>query len=67
MRIRKFYSLQIEELSEGQFFKVYSFLSDLVDEKMYFAFYSYKVDNSIVVEYLDDEYFEKISNFLKTL
>ena len=69
MRIKKFYSLHIEELSDDQFFKVYSFLSDLEEEEeiQSFALYPYIEDNMIVVEYLNEEYFEKISNFLKTL
>ena len=68
MRIKKFYSLHIEELSDDQFFKVYSFLSDLEEEEemQSFALYPYIEDNMIVVEYLNEEYFEKISNFLKT-
>lgn len=67
MKIKKTYSLYIEELSEDQLYKVYNFLSEQVKDKMLFAFYAYQDDCSIVVEYLDEEYFEKISNFLKTL
>ena len=67
MKIKKTYSLYIEELSEDQLYKVYNFLSEQVKDKMLFAFYANQDDCSIVVEYLDEEYFEKISNFLKTL
>lgn len=67
MKIKKFYTLQIEELSEDQFLKVQGFLSEQVKDKMLFAFYTNQNDLSIQVEYLDEEYFEKISNFLKTL
>lgn len=67
MKIKKTYSLYIEELSEDQLYKVYNFLSEQVKDKMLFAFYAHQEDCSIVVEYLDEEYFEKISNFLKTL
>lgn len=65
MKIKKFYTLFIEELKEDQFLKVHGFLSDLLEIKNYFDFHV--VDNIIVVEYLEEEYFEKINNFLKTL
>ena len=65
MKIKKFYTLFIEELNDDQFLKVHGFLSDLLEIKNYFDFHV--IDDVIVVEYLDKEYFEKISNFLKTL
>lgn len=67
MKVKKIYSLHIEELSEDQLYIVYNFLSEQVKDKMLFAFYANQDDLSIVVEYLDEAYFEKISNFLKTL
>ena len=67
MKVKKIYSLHIEELSEDQLYIVYNFLSEQVKDKMLFAFYAYQDDLSIVVDYLDEAYFEKISNFLKTL
>ena len=67
MKIKKIYSLHIEELSEDQLYIVYNFLSEQVKDKMLFAFYANQDDLSIVVEYLDEAYFEKISNILKTL
>ena len=67
MKVKKIYSLHIEELSEDQLYIVYNFLSEQVGDKRLFAFYANQDDLSIVVEYLDEAYFEKISNFLKTL
>jgi uncharacterized protein YneR len=65
MIIKNFHTIQIECSNENEYFDIVEFINlnlDTNDALWYFE----EQDLSIQIEYLEDETFEKISNFLKT-
>lgn len=66
MEIKNFHVIQIECSNENEYFDIVEFINlnlDTNDALWYFE----EQDLSIQIEYLEDETFEKISKFLKTL
>lgn len=66
MKVKKFYTLQIECHTQEEYDDIITFINiELTPEDCCLSFED--EDLLIQLEYLEEETFEKISNFLKTL
>ena len=67
MKVKKFHTIQIECHTQKEYDEIITFINIELDPNDCLCWYFEEQDLIIQIEYLEDETFEKISNFLKTL
>ena len=65
MKVKKFYTLQIECHTQKEYDEITTFINIELDPNE--CLWYFEDDLIIQIEYVEEETFEKISNFLKTL